>query len=82
MNGVKYPKITTVGFVLKRPFVDVSSLCRSFLSLFFFSFFLSLEFFDFFVSGIFCFYFGRKVMNIFSHLTQCELVSRVEIISL
>ena len=58
--------------------MDVSSLCRSFLSLFFvffclFVYFLSLE--------SFCFYSGRKVMNIFSHLTQCELVSRVEIIS-
>ena len=38
VSGVKYPKITTVGFVLKRPFVDVSSLCRSFF--FFFVFFL------------------------------------------
>ena len=35
MSGVKYPKITTVGFVLKRPFVDVSSLCRSSFFLFF-----------------------------------------------
>ena len=31
VSGVKYPKITTVGFVLKRPFVDVLSLCRCFL---------------------------------------------------
>jgi hypothetical protein len=29
VSGVKYPKITTVGFVLKRPFVDVLSSCRS-----------------------------------------------------
>jgi len=34
VSGVKYPKITTVGFVLKRPFVDVSSLCRYFPCLF------------------------------------------------
>ena len=39
VSGVKYPKITTVGFVLKRPFVDVSSLCRSFF--FFFRFFFN-----------------------------------------
>ena len=35
VSGVKYPKITTVGFVLKRPFVDVLSSCRSFLLSFF-----------------------------------------------
>ena len=44
VSGVKYPKITTVGFVLKRPFVDVSSLCRSFFLFFFKEIF--------FVSGI------------------------------
>ena len=27
VSGVKYPKINTMGFVSKRPFVDVSSLC-------------------------------------------------------
>ena len=31
VSGVKYPKITTMGFILKRPFVDVLSLCRYFL---------------------------------------------------
>ena len=31
VSGFKYmnPKITTVGFFLKRPFVDVLSSCRS-----------------------------------------------------
>ena len=33
VSGDEYPKITTMGFVLKRPFVDVSSLCCSFFSL-------------------------------------------------
>ena len=60
VSGVKYPKITTVGFVLKRPFVDVSSLCRSFF-LFFFSCFFSGIFLMFFVSGIFCFHFERNL---------------------
>ena len=30
VSRVKSPKITTVGFVFKRPFVDVLSSCRSF----------------------------------------------------
>ena len=47
VSGVKYPKITTVGFVLKRPFVDVSSLCRSSFFWGFFQYFLCLEFFVF-----------------------------------
>ena len=38
VSGDKYPKITTVGFVLKRPFVDVSSSCRSFFLVFLFGF--------------------------------------------
>ena len=53
VSGVEYPKIATVGFVLKRPFVDVSSLCRSSFLLFFL--FFSWIFLIFFVSGIFLF---------------------------
>ena len=34
VSGVKYPKITTMGFILKRPFVDVLSSCRSVLLFF------------------------------------------------
>ena len=30
VSGVKYPKITTVGIFLKRPFVDVLSSSRFF----------------------------------------------------
>ena len=29
VSGVEYPKITTMGFALRRPIVDVSSVCRS-----------------------------------------------------
>ena len=54
VSGVKYPKITTVGFVLKRPFVDVSSLCALF--------------FIFFVSGISCFHFERNLFRLFFQL--------------
>jgi len=39
VSGVKYPKITTVGLFLKRPFVYVLLSSRSF-----FAFFLSLFF--------------------------------------
>ena len=41
VSGIKYPKITTMGFILKRSFVDVLSSCRSFL-LFFIAFFVTL----------------------------------------
>ena len=58
VSGVKYPKITTVGFVSKRPFVDVSCLCRSFFL--FFSWFFFFDFLIFFVSGISLFVLWEK----------------------
>ena len=60
-SGVKYPKITTVGSFLKRPFVDVLSSCRSFF-LFFCGnvlFFSCLEFF--------CLYFGIHFTRLLNH---------------
>ena len=48
VSGVKYPKMTTVGFILKRPFVDVLSSCRSFL-LSFYLFFVTLFIYTYFV---------------------------------
>ena len=77
VSGVKYPKITTVGFVLKRPFVDVSSLCRSSFWDFFLFFFW--DFFNIFcVWNFFCFHFERTFFQLFFPAT-CELVSRVEL---
>ena len=71
MSGVSYPKITTVRLLLKRPFVDVLSSCRS-LSLLFFIFY-------FFLSGIVLFVlWENNCVNFFLPAT-CELVSKVEL---
>ena len=56
--------------------MDVSSLCFLFVCVFFVFFFIIVVIFLFL--ELFCFYSGRKVMNIFSHLTKCELVNMVE----
>ena len=64
VSGVKHPKITTVGFILKRSFVDVLSSCRSFLFCFFVGIFLWI-FFCFFVSGIFLFLLWETFLSTF-----------------
>ena len=69
VSGVKYPKISTVGF-LKRPFVDVLSSCRSFFALFYlFYLFCVAILFNFFVSGILLLLSWRKVIQLESHRT-------------
>ena len=78
VSRVKHPKITTVGFILKRPFVDVLSSCRSFLSSFFFVVFFCGYFFYFFVSGIFLFLLWENFLSTFFS-AKCESVSRVEL---
>ena len=64
VSRVKHPKITTVGFILKRPFVDVLSSCRSFFVFFFVGIFLWI-FFYFFVSGIFLFLLWENFLSTF-----------------
>ena len=71
VSRVKHPKITTVGFILKRPFVDVLSSCRSFFA-FFYLFFLWQFFFNFFVSGIFLFLLWEKFVSTFFPPAKCE----------
>ena len=63
VSRVKHPKITTVGFILKRPFVDVLSSCRSFFVFFFWYFFV--DFFIFLCLEFFCVYFGRNFVSTF-----------------
>ena len=77
-QSCEYPKITTVGFVLKRPFVDVSSLCRSF----FWDSFLGFlwDFFNIFcVWNFFVKFTLRETCFNFFFPATCELVSRVEL---
>ena len=76
VSGVRYPKITTVGFVLKRPFVDVLSSCRSFLLFFYLLFCGNL--FNFFVSGILLFVLW-ETFCVNPPPATCELVSRAEL---
>ena len=58
LSRVKIPKITTVTFFRKRPFVGVLSLCCPFLILLFVQiFFLCLE--------LVRFYFGKNYFNVF-----------------
>ena len=73
VSGVKYPKITTTGFVLKRPFVGVLSSCQSFLS---FLWDFCVRFFYYFVvSGIFlCLLWEKFCVNFFPP-AKCESVS-------
>ena len=56
VSGVKYPKITTVGFALKRSYVDVSSSCCSLLL----PLYLFCWVFIFVVSGILSFVLWEK----------------------
>ena len=78
VSGVKYPKIITVGFVLKRPFVDVLSSCRSFWV--FFLLFILYNFFIFLLClELFCLYFGRILLSTPSPPATCESVSRFEL---
>ena len=78
VSGVRYPKITTVGLFLNRPFVDVLSSGRSFFA-FFYLIFCGNSFCNFFVSGIFLFVLWERNCVNFLLPATCELVSRVEL---
>ena len=78
VSRVKHPKITTVGFILKRPFVDVLSSCRSFFVFFFCGYFFVDIFLFFCVWNFFVFTLGEFLVNFFFP-AKCESVSRVEL---